>query len=187
MCIHPTPLNERELVLLCDCVDELPADMRGVAMECGNIKKVLTTLPTQLKKLNQAMTGENTTEIAQNQREQAWILHLLNELSPGRMMSTTNSSSSAMASGFTFIPASMQEECLKCCHHLLKHQQDRCLASQTRSLLSEYTWTEEEKVLIAEAVRYVMCEGEKMRLQWILEFLPAVRLQPTVMLSISRM
>lgn len=187
MCVHPTPLNERELVLLCDCVDELPTDLRGISMECGNIKKVLATLPAQLKKLSETMIGENTNEMAQNQREQAWILHLLNELSPIRMMSTADSSSSAGASGFTFIPASMQEECMKCCHHLLKHQQDRCLASQNRSLLSEYVWTEEEKVLIAEAVRYVMCEGENMRLQWILEFLPAVRLQPTVMLSIARM
>ena len=164
MCVHPsTPLNERELVLLCDCVDELPENMRKIAMECGNVEKVLSSLPTLLQ------------QSQQQQRMQAWILHLLNELSPSVLgLSPLLSSSS-------------QTSCLTHCQTFLTQFQHHCQQTQTGSLLSEYIWTDTECVLVAESVRYVLREGDGVKLTWLLEILPVVRFQPVVMLAIARM
>ena len=166
MCVHPsTPLNERELVLLCDCVDELPENMRKIAMECGNVEKVLSSLPALL---------QNSQQPSQ-QRINAWVLHLLNELSPTVLgLSPLLSSSS-------------QSICFAYCQAFLLQFQQHYTQTQTGSQLSEYAWTDTDSVLVAEGVRYVIREGDDMRLEWVMKLLPVVRLQPVVMLAIARM
>ena len=166
MCVHPsTPLNERELVLLCDCVDELPENMRKIAMECGNVEKVLSSLPALLQPSQQPS----------QQRLHTWVLHLLNELSP------------TILGLSPLLSPSSQSTCLAYCQTSLSQFCHRCAQTQGGSQLGEYTWTETECVLVAESVRYTMREGEGVRLEWVMEILPVVRLQPVVMLAIARM